>query len=133
MRLVIDTNVCVSHLLLPDSIPEQAVNLAFRHHTVILSEALLLELEAILAHPKFNPYVTRKERGNFLRKLHRLSEPITIIQRIEACRDPKDNFLLELAVNGRADAIVTGDRDLLALHPFRGIAVLTPARFIAGR
>lgn len=49
---------------------------------------------------------------------------------IRACRDPKDDKFLELAIDGRADAIVTGDQDLLVLHPFRGIAVLTPAEYL---
>jgi putative PIN family toxin of toxin-antitoxin system len=49
---------------------------------------------------------------------------------IRACRDPKDDKFLELAVDGRADGIVTGDKDMLALHPFRGIAIVTPASYL---
>ena len=45
--------------------------------------------------------------------------PVTIVERITACRDPTDDKFLELAVNGRADMIVTGDLDLLVLSPFR--------------
>jgi len=48
-----------------------------------------------------------------------------------ACRDPKDNKFLELAVAGEATHIVTGDSDLLVLNPFRDIAVLTPSEFLA--
>jgi uncharacterized protein len=55
---------------------------------------------------------------------------IAITERIAACRDPKDDKFLELAVNGRADLIVTGDADLLALDPFRGIPIVTPAAFV---
>ena len=47
-----------------------------------------------------------------------------------SCRDPKDNQFLELAVNGQADFIVTGDEDLLVLHPFRAIPILTPRDFL---
>ena len=49
---------------------------------------------------------------------------------IRACRDPKDDKFLEVAVHGSADVIVTGDSDLLDLHPFRGIAILTPADYL---
>ena len=56
----------------------------------------------------------------------------TITDRITGCRDPKDDKFLELAVNGHADLIVTGDRDLLALNPFRGIPIVTPAAFVQG-
>ena len=49
---------------------------------------------------------------------------------MEVCRDPKDDQILELAVSGNADCIVTGDDDLLTLNPFRGIAIITPADFL---
>jgi len=58
------------------------------------------------------------------------AEPVEIKTRIRACRDPKDDKFLEVAVDGRADAIVTGDHDLLELHPFHGIAILTPADYL---
>jgi len=55
---------------------------------------------------------------------------VLIAERIRACRDPTDDMFLELAVNGTADAIVSGDPDLLTLHPFRGIPILAPAAFV---
>ena len=60
-----------------------------------------------------------------------LVELIDVLQAIRASRDPKDDKFLEAAVNGRADLNVTGDRDLLDLNPFRGIAILTPAEYLA--
>ena len=45
-------------------------------------------------------------------------------------KDPEDNKFLELAVNGNANVIVSGDADLLALHPFRGIPIEAPAKFM---
>jgi putative PIN family toxin of toxin-antitoxin system len=68
----------------------------------------------------------------FAARLHRIfaaAELVTITERIAACRDPKDDKFLELAVNGRADLIVSGDADLLVLDTFRGIPVITPAAF----
>jgi uncharacterized protein len=55
-----------------------------------------------------------------------------IAERIVACRDPTDDKFLELAVNGRADFIVSGDTDLLALNPFRNIPIVSPAVFVQG-
>ena len=57
-------------------------------------------------------------------------EPVTPQRRIMACRDPKDDIVLEVAVTGRADFIVTGDNDLLVLHPFEGIPIIGPAEFL---
>jgi len=61
-----------------------------------------------------------------------IAELVPIIERIAACRDPTDDKFLELAVNGRADLIVTGDADLLTLNPFRSIPIIPPAVFVQG-
>ena len=60
------------------------------------------------------------------------AELVAIAERVTACRDSTDDKFLELAVNGRADLIVTGDRDLLVLNPFRGVAIIEPAAFVQG-
>ena len=65
-------------------------------------------------------------------KMLALAELVPIAERIAVCRDPTDDKFLELAVNGRADLIVTGDNDLLALNPFRDIPIITPAVFVQG-
>jgi uncharacterized protein len=64
-----------------------------------------------------------------LRQIFAAAELVTITERVAACRDPKDDKFLELAVNGRADLIVSGDADLLVLDTFRGIPIITPAAF----
>ncbi len=58
-----------------------------------------------------------------------VAEPVTIIEPVTGCRDPDDDKVLELAVNGRAEVIVSGDVDLLVLDSFRGIPIITPAAF----
>jgi uncharacterized protein len=60
------------------------------------------------------------------------AEDVSIVQRVVACRDPGDDKSLELAINGLADFIVSGDADLLTLHPFRGIPIIPPATFVQG-
>lgn len=89
-----------------------------------------MELADVLARAKFDPYVTIAERQEFLRLFGRIAERIPIIHIVRACRDPKDDKFLELAVNGEAHLIITGDADLLAIHPFRGIDILTPANYL---
>ena len=64
-----------------------------------------------------------------LRQIFAAAELVTIIETVTGCRDPDDDKFLELAVNGRADVIVSGDDDLLALDTFRGIPIITPAAF----
>ena len=87
------------------------------------------ELTARLLSTRFDRYVSRERRELLLLRLAPLVEIVEVVQEVRACRDPKDDMFLEAAVNGRADMIVSGDRDLLALHPFRGIPILTPSDF----
>jgi putative PIN family toxin of toxin-antitoxin system len=127
-RIVIDTNVFVSAIALPLSVPRQVVDRALAA-TVLFSEATMSELTEVLYRPKFDDYVSMEERTLFLRQLSVTAEFVSIIQQVRECRDPKDDMFLEVALNGRADLIITGDNDLLALNPWRGIEVLTPAEY----
>ena len=70
---------------------------------------------------------TREERERFLESLIRESEVVEITAEVQACRDPKDDRILELAVNGNATTVVTGDDDLLVWNPSHGIPSVTPA------
>jgi putative PIN family toxin of toxin-antitoxin system len=129
-RLVVDTNVLVSRLLLADSIPAQAVREARRKGTLLVSEATMQELADVLARPRFDRYVSIEDRKQFLRLFARVAEFVPIVNRVRECRDPKDDKFLEVALNGRADLILTGDRDLLVLHPWRDIAILSPKDYL---
>jgi len=129
-RVVIDTNALVSRLLLPGSIPGQAVRRAVAEAQLLASDDTIIELADVLARKKFDPYTTVRERQEFLRLFDRIAERVPIVHVIRACREPKDDKFLELAVNGAAQLIITGDADLLALHPFRGIDILPPASYL---
>lgn len=129
-RLVIDTNALVSRLLFPDSVPARAVRRAIDHARLLVSEATMLELVDVLARPKFDRYISLQDRQEFIRLLGSVVDLIPIIRRVYACRDPRDDKFLEVAVNGEASCILTGDADLLALHPFHSIAILTPAAWL---
>jgi putative PIN family toxin of toxin-antitoxin system len=129
-RVVIDTNVLLSGLLSSTSTPAQAVERAVREDQVLASKETLRELAAKLLSPKFDRYVARGRRMALLDRLAPNLVVVEIVQRIRACRDPKDDPFLEVAVNGSANLIVTGDRDLLALHPFRGIDILSPTAYL---
>ena len=130
-RCVVDTGVLVSRLLLPRSVPAQAVDRALGRGVLLMSDATLAELARVLSRAKFDAYVSVPERQQFLRLLARVAELVSILHAVRACRDPADDKILEVAVNGAADLIVTGDRDLLARDPYRGIPIMTPAAFLA--
>src|SRR5262245_63486033 len=130
LRVVIDSGVAVSAVLLPRSVPRRAFDLAAACGKLLVSAATVAELDEVLRRAKFNKYVQEEERLEFLAALVRQAEKVEVTEVVTACRDPKDNQFLELAVSGRATHIITGDADLLTMHPFRGIAVVTPQAFL---
>ncbi len=102
MRCVFDTNVLVSALLFERSVPAQAVFAGLDAGEILLSETLVNEIDEILQRRKFEPYVSAEQREEFLIALVQSGTPVEITETITACRDPKDNHILELAVSGRA-------------------------------
>jgi len=129
-RFVIDTSVLISAALQKLGKPRQTVVQAALHGTLLASSSTVEELASRLRRSKFDPYVSLEEREEFLDWIHGLLTFIPITETITACRDPKDDKFLELAVSGQADLIISSDHDLLVLHPFRGISILKPAAFL---
>ena len=130
IRFVFDTNTIVSALLFGNSVPRQAFDRALDRGTVLISDSLVMELSRVLGRERFDQYVSLEERNEFLVSLIRNSDLIEITESVQACKDPDDDRILELAVSGAAAYIVTGDSDLLVMNPFRGVEILTPARFL---
>lgn len=131
LRVVCDTNTLISYLLLPNSVSSITVRKAFERGVLLVSESTLNELADVLSRPKFDRYISLEDRQAFFRLFSRMYERVNIVYPVNACRDPKDNQFLEVAVNGGASMIIRGDADLLVLHPFQGISILTAAQFNA--
>jgi putative PIN family toxin of toxin-antitoxin system len=129
MRGVVDTNVLVSALLAGGS-PRDSLDTILDKGMALISVSTLVELADVLGRPKFDRYLTENERMRFLIGLLKDAEMIEITESINICRDPKDNMLLELAVSGGADYLITGDSDLLVLNLFRGVEIMTPREFL---
>ncbi|TAE58848.1 MAG: putative toxin-antitoxin system toxin component, PIN family [Nostocales cyanobacterium] len=130
LRFVIDTNILVSEVLIQSSVPDLAFKKAKSLGRILFSKATFEELQEILNRSKFDKYISASIRTQFLAKLKLEAEQVTINQIIQECRDPKDDKFLEVAINGNATHIITGDKDLLALHPFRGVDIITATQFL---
>jgi uncharacterized protein len=130
LRCVFDTNVLISALLIPESIPRRALDRAIRKGEVLLSFELLAELSEVLSRKQFRRYVDEEDIRRFLAALTREARWVEVDVEGKACRDPDDDKLLELGVSGAASYIVTGDADLLVLDPFRGMRIITPLAFL---
>ena len=129
-KIVIDSNVFVSSILFPDSTPYFAVAKAIEMGQILMSEEVAQELNAVIARKKFDRYRPSGLRLWLLREHMSAVTFIPITQTTQICRDPRDNKFLDLALSGHADILLTGDADLLSLHPFHKTAILSPSDFL---
>jgi len=133
MRAVVDTNVVVSGLIRPLGPPGQTLRgLRDRQFEPLVSPPILEELAAILARPWLQQKygIDEHEVRDFFRLLALRCELVEPTSEIRRCRDPHDDKFLEAAVDGRADRIVTGDADLLAIGSIEDVQIVDPARFV---
>ena len=131
MRVVLDTNVWISRLLLSNSVSARTVDKALTRFEVVVSEPSVEELADVLSRDKFDRYVSLQEREEFLRRLLQVTTMVSVLSEITDCRDPKDNRFLALALDSESDCIVSGDDHRLVLNPWRGIRVVSPRAFLA--
>jgi putative PIN family toxin of toxin-antitoxin system len=130
LKVVFDTNVLISALLLADSVPSIALQEAERRGTILYSLSTIKELSEVLSRPKLARYIDPNAAAGFLARIHRSWKEIEILHSVEVCRDSKDDKFLDLALNGDASVIVTGDEDLLTLNPYREIKIINPHTFL---
>lgn len=125
-RYVFDTNTLISASLFEHSTPGRAFIQALQLGEILLSQATLTE---VLQREKVDRYVTTAQREEFLDAIVERTTFIEATEQVRVCRDTRDDKFLELAISGAAGYIISGDNDLLSLHPFGDVAVLTPAEF----
>jgi uncharacterized protein len=129
-RFIVDTNIFISQLLWPTSVPGEAFRKAISSGVLLVSYEILEELTDVLGRKKFDPYLTLEERQGFIRHLSSIVEVIPQVISIKVCRDPKDDKFLSLAISGGADFILTGDNDLLILDPYRNVRILSCSTYL---
>lgn len=129
MKLVLDTNVIVSAILFGGNPERILLEIARRPHVFLVSPFLLDELANILARKAHWTSFQIQETLRGLRQIYTLVTPMITVKKIR--KDITDNRILELAVSGKADYIISGDKKhLLPLKRFRGIPILSPADFL---
>ena len=128
VRVVCDTNVLVSALI--GSPTNQKIFNLFRQGRIILlfSKETLLELAEVLNRREFK--IPPSDIRSLFRLIRRRAELISRLQVISRCRDPKDDVVLATAFSGKADFLVTGDKDILAVKSPMKPRIVTPSQFI---
>lgn len=134
-RVVFDTSSLVSAALRVGSTPHKALAQALMIGEVCVSASTLSELEQVLMRPKFDRYQTADVRDAFVALVRKHAVLVAVSATDESnvvpqCRDPKDNQFLALVLACEADALVSSDDDLLVLHPWRGVSIVTPGDFL---
>lgn len=127
---VLDANCLISANLIFTSVNRQAYEKAFSQGIVVYSPSTLNEFESVFLREKFGQYVSINDRKNLIQIFKQDAYEIYPMVKIQACRDPNDDKYLELAYTANATRMITGDKDLLLLHPFKGIPIVTPADFL---
>ena len=134
IQAVIDTNILVRAFIRPQGTVGPVLSeLRDGRYLLVYSDELLKELVEVLGRPRLRTkyQIEEQQMRDLLDLIVLRGEPVLPIRKIGACRDPDDNAVLEAAVAARADFIVSGDEDLLVLHPFEGIPIVGPADFLA--
>jgi len=129
MSAVADTSVLVSYFLSRQSVSGLAFKRLMSDHRLLASSETLDELRDVLLRQKFDR-VPLALRQAFIAEYQSGVDIIQPGKIIKTCRDPKDDKFLSLAVSGNADLILTGDNDLLILHPFQGIDIISPTDYL---
>lgn len=127
---VLDTDTLISSFLFAHSTPKLAYGKAKQFGKISTSLDTYNELCDVLVRSKFDKYVSPITRLKIINEYKELLVFHEISENIAECGDPKDNKYLELAVAAKADCIITGDNDLLILHPFRDIPILNASDFL---
>lgn len=123
-RVVLDTNLWISFLI-SKKFTEIDNLVQSKNITLIFSNESIEEFIEVVERPKFKKFFSKKDIEKLLDIFDQYAELIKVKSKIDICRDPKDNFLLNLAVDGKVDYLVTGDKDLLILEKIKKTEIIT--------
>jgi putative PIN family toxin of toxin-antitoxin system len=128
-RIIIDTNLWINFLITKDLTKLDEI-LFSRNGILVFSQELLDEFLAVAKRPKFRRFFSSGDIEEILETIDQFADFVDVETKIEVCRDVKDNFLLSLSVDGHADFLLTGDKDLLDLIRFGETKIITISEFL---
>lgn len=128
MRIILDTNLWISYLISNRHI-KLDVLIKSDDFVILYSPELIEEFLTVAERPKFEKYFSANDTAELIEQINTIGELVEIQSDIQLCRDEKDNFLLNLATDGKADFLITGDKDLLIIGEINGAKILTYRAF----
>ena len=128
-RVIVDTNLWISFLITKDF--KKLDKIIFSKNCILVfSQELLNEFLEVVRRPKFRRFFSASDLEEILETIDEYADFVNVQTKIDVCRDPKDNFLLSLAIDGNADFLLTGDNDLLDLIKFGETNIITISDFL---
>jgi putative PIN family toxin of toxin-antitoxin system len=131
-RVIIDSNIWISFLLTGDFLKFDKI-IADNDLVIILSQELVDEFIEVTQRNKFKKYFNLNDVENLLLKIKTRAVIVQVNSKVTACRDPKDDFLLSLAVDGEATHLITGGKDLLVLKKYGKTKILTATEYLSDK
>jgi putative PIN family toxin of toxin-antitoxin system len=130
IRIILDTNLWISFLLSQEF--SKLDKLLLNGKTKLLfSEELIEEFLTVVKRPKLKKYFAPSDVQKLLNTINEVAEFIDVKSNVSICRDEKDNFLLSLAFDGKADFLITGDKDLLVLKKIEHTSIVTIQEYLS--
>lgn len=130
MIVIFDCNVLLRAFISRGSISDKCWQKSKKSDIIIASQQTFDEFSSVFLRPKFDKYIALESRLKLIDVAQNLVKMISVSHTVIICRDAKDDMYLELALSGKADCIITNDDDLLVLHPFEKIPIITPKEFL---
>jgi putative PIN family toxin of toxin-antitoxin system len=128
-RVILDTNIWVSFLITKDFAKLDEIIFS-KQCILVFSQELLDEFLEVVRRSKFRPFFSASDIESILETIDEYADFVKVESKFQICRDPKDNFLLSLSVDGKADFLLTGDKDLLELDKFGLTTITTMSNFL---
>ncbi len=131
-KIIIDTNLWISFLISKNYALLDEIIFSGKC-ILVFSEELLSEFLSVIKRPKFRKFFSLEDTENLIETIEEYAEFVDVKSEVEICRDEKDNFLLSLAKDSKADFLITGDKDLLDLKTYETAKILTITEFLKGK
>lgn len=130
MKVVLDTNVLISWVFGKGSRINLLVQKILTSHQLFTCDEILNELKEKLTSPRLQKFIAPEKAQQLVARYTSAATSLKVLNHVQVCRDPDDDIVLALAATAEADCIITGDNDLLILHPYENILIVTPSAFI---
>jgi putative PIN family toxin of toxin-antitoxin system len=128
-KIILDTNLWISFLITKKLIEIDNL-IENKKITLIFSDELIAEFVEVVQRPKFEKYFSKEDIEKILNYFDQFGKLIKVKSDIQICRDEKDNFLLNLSVDSKADYLITGDSDLLVLEKIERTKIMNFTEFV---